>query len=132
VPIAFGGYAEAVIRRVVKYGVGYTLGGGTPEALAKMVTRVTEAWKEAGREGKPRFWALTYFAIGEDVAREAEENLTGYYGDYGPRILGNAVKTAADAKARVKAFEAVGCDEFIFFMSAPAVEQAERLAEAVL
>src|SRR5207253_3010638 len=57
VPIAFGGFAEAVIRRIVKYGVGYTLGGGTPEALAKQVTRVTEAWKEAGREGKPRFWA---------------------------------------------------------------------------
>ena len=132
VPIAFGGFAEAVIRRIVKYGVGYTLGGGTPEALAKQVTRVTEAWKGAGREGKPRFWALTYFAIGEEVAKEAEENLTGYYGEYAPRVFGAAVKTPADAKARVQAFEAVGCDEFMFFMSAPAVEQAERLAEAVL
>jgi len=84
------------------------------------------------RERKPRYWALTYFAIGEEVAKEAEENLTGYYGEYAPRVFGAAVKTPADAKARVQAFEAVGCDEFMFFMSAPAVEQAERLAEAVL
>ena len=132
VPVAFGGNAEAVIRRVVKYGAGYTLGGGTPESLRGMMERVNAAWKQAGREGKPRYWALTYFAIGEEVASEAEANLTGYYGQYGPRVWGGAVKTAEDARQRVKAFEEVGCDEFILFMAAPAVEQAERLAEAVL
>ena len=38
----------------------------------------------------------------------------------------------ADAKERVKGFEAIGCEELILFMAAPAIEQAERLAEAVL
>jgi hypothetical protein len=70
--------------------------------------------------------------MGDEVASEAEANLTGYYGQYGPRVWGGAVKTAEDARQRVKAFEEVGCDEFILFMAAPAVEQAERLAEAVL
>jgi hypothetical protein len=32
----------------------------------------------------------------------------------------------------VRAYEAVGCDELLLFMTAPAVEQADRLAEAVL
>ena len=132
VPIAFGGYSAPVIRRVVKYGVGYTLGGGPPEALAGMMQRVSAAWKEAGREGKPRFWALAYFVLGDEVAAEAEQNLTAYYGDYGPRVWGGTVKSVADAKERVKGFEAIGCDELILFMAAPAVEQAERLAEAVL
>lgn len=132
VPTAFGGRADAVVRRVAKYGVGYTLGGGTPQALAEMMERVNPAWKEAGREGKPRYWALTYFAFGDKAGKEAEENLTGYYGAFGPRVWGRGVKTADDAKQRVKAFAEVGCDELIFFMAAPAVEQAERLAEAVL
>jgi len=131
VPTAFGGNVDAVVRRVAKYGVGYTLGGGTPEALKGMIERVTAAWQGAGREGKPRFWALTYFAFGDEVATEAEENLSGYYGDYGPRVWGRAVKTRDDAKQRIKAFAEVGCDEFILFMAAPAVAQAERLAEAV-
>jgi alkanesulfonate monooxygenase SsuD/methylene tetrahydromethanopterin reductase-like flavin-dependent oxidoreductase (luciferase family) len=131
VPTVYGGQAEAEVRRVVKYGIGYTLGGGTPEALAGMMQRVNKAWEEAGREGRPRFWALGYFAFGEEVAAEAEANLTGYYGEFGSRIWARAVRTAADAKARVKMFEDVGCDEYILFMTAPSVEQAERLAEAV-
>lgn len=131
VPTAFGGQSEAEVRRVVRYGVGYTLGGGAPEGLAGMMQRVRAAWEEAGREGKPKSWALGYFAIGDEVAAEAEDNLSGYYGEYGPRIWARAVKTPADAKARVKMFEEVGCDEYLFFMTAPSVEQAERLAEAV-
>jgi alkanesulfonate monooxygenase SsuD/methylene tetrahydromethanopterin reductase-like flavin-dependent oxidoreductase (luciferase family) len=133
VPTAYGGQSEAAVRRVAKYGIGYTLGGGTPEALAGMMKRVNAAWEEAGREGKPRFWALGYFAIGEEVATEAEDNLAGYYGpELGPRIWARAVKNEADARARVEMFEAVGCDEYMFFMSAPSVKQAERLAEALL
>lgn len=131
VPTAFGGQSAAEVRRVAKYGVGYTLGGGAPEALVGMMERVNKAWHEAGREGKPIFWALGYFAIGAEVAAEAEENLIGYYGEYGPRIWARAVKSAADAKARIQMFEDVGCDEYIFFMTVPSVEQTERLAAAV-
>lgn len=132
VPVAFGGQVDAVVRRVAKYGVGYTLGGGSPEALSGMMQRVNEAWKAAGRKGKPTFWALGYYAIGDDVAAEAEGNLKGYYGAYGDRIWSRAVKTAADAKQRIHLFDEAGCDEYILFMAAPAVEQAELLAEAVL
>jgi alkanesulfonate monooxygenase SsuD/methylene tetrahydromethanopterin reductase-like flavin-dependent oxidoreductase (luciferase family) len=132
VPIAVGGFSDAAVRRAAKYGIGYTLGGGTPQALAGMISRVNAAWAEAGREGKPRFWALTYFAFGDEVAAEAEQNLAGYYGEYGSRVWAGALKNAADAKQRAQAFRDVGCDEYIPFMAAPSVEQAERLAEAVL
>jgi len=131
VPVVFGGQAEPVIARIVKYGIGYALGGGTPENLKAMMERVNTAWKAAGREGKPVFKALSYFALGDEVAAEAEQNLKGYYGDFGGRVWGGAVKTADEARQRVKAFEATGADELILFMAAPAVSQAERLAEAI-
>jgi hypothetical protein len=89
-------------------------------------------WRENGRTGKPEFRALAYFALGEDVAAEGEANLTAYYGEFGPRVWQRAIKTAAEAKDSVKAFEAVGCDELLLFMTAPALGQAERMAEAVL
>jgi hypothetical protein len=97
-----------------------------------MMDRVNGAWKEGGRGGKPEFRALVYFALGEETQAEAESNVLAYYGEYGPRVWQGTVKTADEAKARVKAYEAIGCDELILFMTAPAVEQAERLAEAVL
>jgi len=132
VPVILGGHTEKAMARIGKYGIGYTLGGGTPEQLRGAIERVTSIWNGAGRPGKPEFRALSYFALGDEVAGEAESNLKDYYGDFGPRVWAGAVKTAEEAWQRVSAFEQVGCDELILFMAAPAVEQAERLAAAVL
>jgi alkanesulfonate monooxygenase SsuD/methylene tetrahydromethanopterin reductase-like flavin-dependent oxidoreductase (luciferase family) len=132
VPVIIGGRSEGALARIAKYGIGYTLGGGTPEQLRGMIERVTSIWNGAGRPGKPEFRALNYFALGDEVADEAEGNLKDYYGDYGPRVWAGAIKTAEEAWQRVSAFEQAGADEVILFMAAPAVKQAERLAKAVL
>jgi alkanesulfonate monooxygenase SsuD/methylene tetrahydromethanopterin reductase-like flavin-dependent oxidoreductase (luciferase family) len=132
VPIIVGGQADRPIDRVVKYGIGYTQGGGNPEGLKAMMGRVKAAWQAAGREGEPEFRALAYFAIGDDVHAEGQSNIVDYYGDWGANVWKSTVKTAEEARERVKAYEAVGCDELLLFMTAPAVSQAERLAEAVL
>lgn len=132
VPMMFGGRSDAAVSRTVRYGIGYTLGGGTPDGLKAMIERVTSAWKAAGRNGKPEFRALGYFALGDEIHAEAESNLLDYYGDWGAGVWRGTVKSMDEATERVHAFEAVGCDEYIFFTSAPAVHQAERLAEAVL
>jgi alkanesulfonate monooxygenase SsuD/methylene tetrahydromethanopterin reductase-like flavin-dependent oxidoreductase (luciferase family) len=132
VPVTIGGRSDQAVRRAVKYGTGYTMGGGTADALLGMIDRMSTAWTEAGRDGRPEFRALGYFAIGEEVQDEGRSNLMEYYGDYGNSVWQNAAKSAAEAKERVKAFEAAGCDELMLFMSAPGRAQAERLAEAVL
>lgn len=131
VPLMIGGHSDNAVRRVVKYGIGYTLGGGHPDAMKGMMERVNARWGAAGRDGRPQYRALSYFALGEDVAAEAEQNVMDYYGDWGPRIWAAAVKTPEQARQRVELFEAVGCDELIMFMTAPAAEQADRLAHAI-
>jgi alkanesulfonate monooxygenase SsuD/methylene tetrahydromethanopterin reductase-like flavin-dependent oxidoreductase (luciferase family) len=128
----FGGRTDRPVARVAKYGIGYTQGGGTPESLKMMMEKVESAWREAGRQGKPEIRALAYFAIGEDAAAEGEANITAYYGEFGPRVWPRVIKSASEARERVEAYKAVGCDELILFMTAPAVDQCERLAEAVL
>ena len=132
VPMMFGGQAEAAVRRVVKWGVGYTLGGGPPPALAGMKEKVDAAWKDAGREGRPRYRALSYAAFGAEAHRASEDALKHYYGGLGERIWNATPKDAKSAKERANAFEAVGCDEFLFFLEHPDPEQVDRLAEAVL
>jgi alkanesulfonate monooxygenase SsuD/methylene tetrahydromethanopterin reductase-like flavin-dependent oxidoreductase (luciferase family) len=131
VPVIIGGHSDRALARIARYGIGYTLGGGTPESLAKMIERVNTIWKEAGREGKPEFRALRYFALGDDVAAEAEQNIRAYYGEYAARSWAATIKTAEDARELVKAFAGVGCDELILFMAAPHLDQAERLATAI-
>jgi alkanesulfonate monooxygenase SsuD/methylene tetrahydromethanopterin reductase-like flavin-dependent oxidoreductase (luciferase family) len=132
VPVMFGGRADAAVARVAKYGIGYTQGAGTPEGLKAMIERVNAAWKEAGREGRPEFRALTYFVLGDEAQGEAQSNVLAYYGEYGKNVWANAFKSAAAAKERVQAYVDAGCDEMLAFLTAPSLAQVERLAEAVL
>lgn len=133
VPMLFGGRSEEAVRRVVRWGIGYTQGGGTPEGLGQMKERVDAAWREAGRAGSAEYRALNYLALGEDARPEAERNILDYYGEqYGQMLLRGLVRDAKAAQERVKTFEAAGCDELIFFCEDPHAEQVDRLAEAVL
>ena len=131
VPLMFGGRVDRTVERVVKYGIGYTQGGGNPEGLKAMMDRVSSAWNVAGRPGRPEFRALAYFAIGDEVHEEAQSNVMDYYGDWGAGVWKGAVKTADEARERVRAYAEIGCDELLLFMTAPATAQADRLAEAV-
>ena len=132
VPMMFGGGAEQAVARVVRYGIGHTMGGGDPNALAQMKQRVDEAWQTAGRGGRPQYRALSYFVFGDEAQAEAEHNIRDYYGDWGERVWYGALKDPAAARERLAAFEAVGCDEVVLFAAAPRLDQVERLAEAVL
>lgn len=132
VPMMFGGGAEQAVGRVARYGIGYTMGGGDPNALAQMMPRVDAAWQAAGRAGRPLYRALAYFVFGDEARDEAETNIRDYYGDWGDRVWYGALKDPDAARERLAAFQAIGCDEVILFTAAPRLEQVEHLAEAVL
>ena len=67
VPIMIGGSTNRVVERTVRFGIGYTAGGGGPDMMAPIADKVRKAWSDAGREGEPRFAALNYFALGPDA-----------------------------------------------------------------
>lgn len=128
----FGGGADHAVARVARYGIGYTMGGGDPHALAQMMQRVDAAWQAAGRAGRPQYRALAYFVFGDEARAEAEGNIRDYYGDWGDRVWYGALKDPEATRERLSAFQAIGCDEVMLFTAAPRLEQVERLAEAVL
>jgi alkanesulfonate monooxygenase SsuD/methylene tetrahydromethanopterin reductase-like flavin-dependent oxidoreductase (luciferase family) len=132
VPLLIGGRAERAIQRLTRYGIGYTQGGGSPESLRQSIDKVNEVWRTAGRAGDPEFRALVYFALGDDAQEWGERSVRDYYGPYGERVWAGTIKDAETARLQVQAYAEAGCDELVFFVTAPAVAQAERLAEAVL
>ena len=69
VPLAFGGSAPAALRRMARYGIGWTAGGAAPEAAAGAFETAREAWRAGGRDGEPRLWALVYFGLGDPPTR---------------------------------------------------------------
>ncbi len=75
VPILIGGTTEKAVERTVKFGVGWTAGGGAPDMAAPLVERIRKAWEEAGRGGAPRTVALSYFALGPGAQEGAAKYL---------------------------------------------------------
>jgi alkanesulfonate monooxygenase SsuD/methylene tetrahydromethanopterin reductase-like flavin-dependent oxidoreductase (luciferase family) len=132
--VLVGGGVRASFERVAKYADGWTQGGSGPDQFAQDVANLDEAWKNEGRDGTPYKMALTYFSLGPDARKNAEEGLGDYYEWLGDElkqmIIGSAAKDADTVKQYISAFESQGCDELIFFPAASDPAQVGLLAEA--
>jgi alkanesulfonate monooxygenase SsuD/methylene tetrahydromethanopterin reductase-like flavin-dependent oxidoreductase (luciferase family) len=133
--VLIGGQADAAFRRAARYGDGWTLGGGTPDAFKEGAAKLRDAWEAEGREGEPRTMALFYFALGDSAEADARHSLGSYYsflGDYAEQIVGGAAKDEDAVRERFAAFEEAGADEVIAFPSSADPRQVELLASAAL
>ncbi|MCV2487753.1 LLM class flavin-dependent oxidoreductase [Geodermatophilus sp. YIM 151500] len=134
VPLLIGGSGDAAVRRVVEHGAGYTAGGTPPEVTAPMLERVRAAWRDAGREGTPRFAALAYFSLG-DTEQRSREYLLDYYqpmGDMAGTIAGSALRTPEAIRGAIAAFADIGVDELVLDATVSDPEQVDLLAEVAL
>jgi len=133
--LLIGGQSDAAFRRAAQFADGWTLGGGTPDAVAEGRAKLEAAWKAEGRDGQPRTMALFYFVLGDGAEQTAREALGDYYaflGDYADQIVAGAAKDAATIKGYLSAFEQAGTDEVICFPASADPAQVELLAEAAL
>jgi alkanesulfonate monooxygenase SsuD/methylene tetrahydromethanopterin reductase-like flavin-dependent oxidoreductase (luciferase family) len=135
VPMLIGGTSDKSLERMVRYGIGWTVGGGGPDRVAPMVEKVRQAWKASGKPGEPYLVALNYFGLGPN----AEEGIAAYLGHYysfiGPWAQGMAAGTPRTPEAlrdTAKRFEEVGFNELIFDPTIANLDQVDLLAEAVL
>jgi alkanesulfonate monooxygenase SsuD/methylene tetrahydromethanopterin reductase-like flavin-dependent oxidoreductase (luciferase family) len=135
-PVLVGGAVDAAYRRAATYGVGWIMGGGTPEQLAQGREKTEAAWREAGRDGSPRIAALAYYALGDDAEGHAQWYLKDYYAAMGDEvagmIAGSAATDADTVRQYMQGFADAGCDELIFFPCSTDPQQVDRLAEVAL
>ena len=126
---------DASFSRAAEYGDGWIMGGGSPDDFRAGLTKLTDAWETAGREGLPRKAALGYFSLGDEARRNADDYLNDYYGWLGDDIAGYIAGSAPvddDAVVEyVAEFEDAGCDELILFPCSSEPEQVDLLARAV-
>ena len=129
-----GGAVDSSLERAAQHGHGWTQGGATPDAFKESVDQLSEYWQSHGREGDPHNIALSYFSLGPDAQKSAQDDLGDYYAWLGDEtkqmIVDSAAKDADTVKQYIAGFEAVGCDELILFPASPDPEQVGLLAEA--
>ena len=135
VPVLIGGTSDMAVGRVATWGAGWTAGGGGPDRAAPVVEKVRAAWRAAGRDGEPRLAALAYFSLGDDAIADSRAYLLDYYGyagDYAEAIASSALRTATQIHDAVRAFADLGFSEVYLDPTTPALDQVDRLADAVL
>lgn len=132
--LLIGGYSPRAIGRLGRFGDGYLSGAGAdPERAASLYSLACDAWRSAGRQGRPRFVGCTYFALGDAVER-GRSYLRHYYEFLGPR--GRAVASAMIASEEgvqrtVAAARETGMDELVFWPCVSDLNQLERLSTAI-
>ncbi len=129
--VILGGTSGAAFRRAAAYD-GWIMGGGSPDQFRQGLAKLEEAWQAAGREGRPRTMALSYYALGDGAKAAADGYLNDYYGfmgDMSQMVADSAAKDAETVRAYVQGFADAGCDELILFPSSPDLDQLRRLAD---
>jgi alkanesulfonate monooxygenase SsuD/methylene tetrahydromethanopterin reductase-like flavin-dependent oxidoreductase (luciferase family) len=133
VSVLIGGTSDTAVERMVKYGEGWTAGGGGPQAAAPMIEKVRQAWHAAGREGEPRIAALTYFGLSDEKAsRAALHRYYGFLGEWVDAIVEGAIRSPEAAKDAVRAYAEVGFTDLVFVPTVGDIGEVDRLADAVL
>jgi alkanesulfonate monooxygenase SsuD/methylene tetrahydromethanopterin reductase-like flavin-dependent oxidoreductase (luciferase family) len=135
VPILIGGTVDAVLDRVVLWGMGWTAGGSGPDQVGPFGERVRQAWKDAGRPGRPKIVALTYYSMQEDRAEDSKAYLRDYYSWLGRWADGIAEGTARGPQAvreTVKRFQDAGVDQLILDPTVADLKEMDLLADAVV
>jgi len=132
--LLIGGYSPTAIKRISRWGDGY-IAGGAPPAMARQGYDLAEqAWKTAGRTGKPRFVAAMYWGVGPDAAERIGAYIRDYYAFMGPmaeQMASSIPSTPEAVKGAIQAFADIGADELICWPCIPDLDQVDRLAEII-
>jgi alkanesulfonate monooxygenase SsuD/methylene tetrahydromethanopterin reductase-like flavin-dependent oxidoreductase (luciferase family) len=135
-PLWLGGFAEPAIRRAVRLGDGFLIGGRGPDYAREAVPVVRKLAAEAGRNVKTFPIAAGmygHFDTNRDrAARTMADYITAYYG----RLIfdphrGSIVGGVDEAVARIKEYAALDIDTLFIVPVSRDPEQVDRLAEAV-
>lgn len=137
IPLLFGGRSAATVRRVITTGDGWAAGAVRHyDAQAELAERIRSGWQAAGRSGHPFLQASVNFGLGRPEAVAAgRDHLTRYYGfspEYAQVNVADMVSSAGDARDTVRRYRELGFDRLLFHPTGAAIEQVDRLADAIL
>jgi alkanesulfonate monooxygenase SsuD/methylene tetrahydromethanopterin reductase-like flavin-dependent oxidoreductase (luciferase family) len=134
IPLMFGGSAQAVYRRMARWGEGY-IGGSLPVSMVEpMFESSRRAWREADRKGEPKLVAIAYFAFAdEDLARKTVYDYYRAAGDAIATMIAGSVHIGSSAiKTAAASFKEIGADELILNPAIADPNEIGKLADAVL
>ena len=133
IEVLIAGASPPALRRLVRHGDGLVSGGVKPAIFAFEAFATEQAWQEAGKPGRPRLVASTWYASSADTGDQAEANLGSYLKNGGPpaQVISPIARGAAGIEAAYRGFREQGADEVLFFPLLDDIAELEFLADVV-
>lgn len=131
IPLLIGGQPRFAAPRALRWGAGWTIGGGGPDLAKQGVDAFRAAYAAAGGKDLPPVSALEYFSLGGND-EESRSTLLAYYGhvpELAEQIADRVPRTADDIRSLIATYEGLGIDELILVGTAADPEQVDLLAE---
>ncbi|MBW8485860.1 LLM class flavin-dependent oxidoreductase [Actinomadura parmotrematis] len=115
--VLIGGASDPALRRLVAHGDGLVSGGLRPEVFAFEAFATVKAWEGAGRTGRPRLVASTWYASSEKTDDLAAARLASYLKHGGPpeHVISGIARGRDGIEAAVRGYRDQGADEVVFF-----------------
>jgi alkanesulfonate monooxygenase SsuD/methylene tetrahydromethanopterin reductase-like flavin-dependent oxidoreductase (luciferase family) len=132
--ILIGANSPAALARLGRWGEGYIAGGAPPRIAKAGYDAAEQAWKAAGRAGKPYFAGGMYFALGDEAGERGRAYLRDYYGFAGPMAdaIATSLPTSAQAiQEAIAAYRETGMDELILWPTVAELDQLNQLAQVI-
>lgn len=133
-PLWIGGYQEAALDRVARFGDAYLFGGSGIAAMTERTPRIRAAAAAAGKPNLP-VAGCVYFGFDShpDAREEAEANLVAYYGKLHKPFDEMVLFGDADAIGEgLDRYRETGIDRLYLFPTIARIEQLERVATDLL
>ena len=129
--VLIGGYAPPALRRVGRWADGFISGGiPDPETVRQMYDVAVESWREEGREGRPRYVACMYCALGPDAERgDYTRDYYSYFGPGAEDMAASIPSSRETVEGLIQGFGEVGADEVLCWPTIADLDQLDRLAE---
>lgn len=132
--LILGGNSPAAIRRLAREAQGGLCGHDDPQAADRFFRAVEQAWKQAGRAGKPRLIGQVNMALETKDVEQSRAEIFRYYSVFGAfaHVKANAMlSTRQQVREAIEAFKNIGADELICYTWSSEPEQIDRLADLI-
>lgn len=132
--LILGGDAPAAIRRLAREAQGGLCGHDDPHEADHYFRAVEQAWKQAGRAGKPRLIGQVNMALETADVEQARAEIFRYYSVFGPYAHVKAkamLSTRQQVREARDAFASIGADELMCYTWSSDFDQIDRLADLI-
>jgi alkanesulfonate monooxygenase SsuD/methylene tetrahydromethanopterin reductase-like flavin-dependent oxidoreductase (luciferase family) len=132
--LILGGDSPSAIRRLAREAQGGLCGDDDPHAADHFFRAVEQAWRQAGRAGKPRLIGQVNIALETADVEQARAEIFRYYSVFGAfaHVKATAMlSTRQQVYEAIDAFESIGADELICYTWSSEPDQIDRLADLI-